>query len=98
MDMGLGDFGLVAWPDRADEVAFGDRAALSHAQGPELDEGDRVSVGGPNGDSATARRHEARKGHSSACRRDHGGPEGRADVDSAVLASCVRVVAEVEGS
>jgi hypothetical protein len=96
MDVRLGDFGLAAGPNRADEVALGDRTALSNAQGPELDEGDRVTLGGSNGDGATARRHGARKGDPSARRGDHRRAEGCADVDSAVLASGVRVVAEIE--
>jgi hypothetical protein len=98
MDMGLGYLGLVARSDRADDVAFGDLAALSHTQGPELDEGDRVAVDGPNGDRATSRRHGAGKGDSSARRCAHPRAAGRADVDSAVPASGIRVVAEIEWS
>jgi hypothetical protein len=98
MDVRLGDFGLAARADGADAIPFGDVAALSHAERPQMHERDGVTVCGPNGDRAASGRHSARKGDFSARRSDDGRAKRGADVDSAVLPSGVGVVAEVEWS
>jgi hypothetical protein len=96
--MGLGELGLAARSDDADDVSLGDLLIPSDVNGTELQERDRVAVRSPDRDRAAARRHGAGKGDFSAGRGDYRSAERRSDVDSAMLAPGVRICAEVERS
>jgi hypothetical protein len=90
--------GLAARADRADRQALRDRCAAQNRHGSEMKESDRVAVLGLDRDGPTADGDGSCEGDDSGRRREHRRPRGRSDVDSAVLARCIRVVAEQKGS
>jgi hypothetical protein len=88
---------LAARPDRADILGFGDGSPASHGKRAQVNEGDGIAVGCLNRHTRAAPRHSAREGDGPCSRCDDRRPGGRADVDPAVLARRVGVVAEDEG-
>jgi len=97
IDVGHRQLGLAAWADRADRRALRDRGAAPNRHGAEMQDGDRVAVLGLDRDGPAADGDGPCEGDDSGCRREHRCPRGRSDVDSAMLAGRVRIVAEQEG-
>jgi hypothetical protein len=96
MDIRLRQLGLAAWPNGADDVAFGDRGAARRSDRPQVDECDGVAGRRLNGHDAAADRDRPREADRSARRRSHVRARRGADVDPSVLSGGVRVVAERE--
>ena len=82
--------------DRADGVALGDGRARAHGNVTEVDERDRVAVGGANRQRAPGAGNGAREGDDSLGRSAYGRPGGPADVDPAMRAAGVRIVGRRE--
>ncbi len=80
----------------AHHVALGDGVAAPHRVGAEMNERDRVAVGGLNRDRLSLRRDGPGEGDRSRDRCDDFCAVGGSDVDTAVLSGRVRV-ARVEG-
>jgi hypothetical protein len=93
---GEGD-GVGALADGADDGALGDDAAAQDADRAELEKRDRIAVRALDRDRAAATRDHADEGHVAPDRRAHRAPHRTADVDAAVLAARIDVVAEDEG-
>jgi hypothetical protein len=71
---------------------------LLHAERAEMNEGHRVAIAGLDRHDLAVRPDRAREGHD-ACRRCYDArPCRRGDIDTAMLAARVRVVAESKGS
>jgi hypothetical protein len=98
MDVGHRQLGLAAWADRADRHALRDRGAAPNRYGAEMQDGDRVTVLRLDRDGPAADGDGPCEGDDSGCRREHRRTRGRSNVDSAVLAGRVRIVAEQERS
>jgi hypothetical protein len=97
IDVGHRQLGLAAWADRANRHALCDRGAAPNRHGAEMQDGDRVAVLGLDRHGPAADGDGSCEGDDSGCRREHRRPRGRSDVDSAMLAGRVRIVAEQEG-
>jgi hypothetical protein len=96
VQMRLGRVGLGARPDHPDRVALGDHPALVDEQRAELGVRDRVPVPRPDRhDQAVAWRRPRERHRSRGCRA-HRLAHGASEVDAAMLAAGVRVVAERE--
>lgn len=91
IDVRLGPLDVAARPDRPDDVALGDRRAGRDADRPQVDEGDRVAVRGPDRETQPlVRQPPDERGHAR--RRRANVRTGRsADVDAAVLSARVRI-------
>lgn len=94
--VGFGPVWFTARPDRRDRVPFGDRVSLPDIERAEVLHHDRVAVGSAYRQRLAALRHRARKRHGAGSRRKHAGTEIAANVDSSMLAACIRVVPENE--
>jgi hypothetical protein len=92
VDVRLSPLGVPARADRAHDLAFRDRGARSHADRSEMDERDRVAVGRANRQAQPFVRQLSDEGGDAGCGGLDVGTRGRRDVDSAVLAACIRVV------
>jgi hypothetical protein len=88
--------GRAARADRGNPGAFDDRVALTHNRRPEVRQRHRVAVASLDRQRPAADRHGACEGDDPRRRRQHRSSRGRADVDTAVLAGHVGVVAETE--
>ena len=86
MDVGRARDGVLARPDLADDVALRDRAAARDGGRAELEQRDRVAVGGQDRERAAAVGHRADEGDGAGGRRAHRRADRLADVDAAVLA------------
>jgi hypothetical protein len=86
--------GVGALGDSADDRPFGDLGPAEHIGRGELQERDRVAVGGLDRDRMAAAGHLPGEGHPSARRRDHGGAERGTHVDAAMLPTGVGVEGE----
>ncbi len=82
--------------DSPDDGSFGDLVAAHDVGRAQLQQRDRVTVRRLDRDRTPAARNRAGERNGAGSRRAHGGPDLGADVDAAVLATCVRVVAERE--
>jgi hypothetical protein len=80
--------------DRADRSAFFDGGVLLRGDRAEVDHRDRVPVVGLDGHAQPVARCRSGEGHLPTSRCRHRLPCGAADVDSAVLATRVRIGAE----
>jgi hypothetical protein len=88
--------GIAARADRADRVALGDRCTLGDDDRTEVREGDRIAVGGEDGDALAGGRHGSRERDRAALRRDNGCARIAGEVDAAVLPRGVRM-GRIEG-
>jgi hypothetical protein len=86
----------AARPDRGDRIALGDQAAPPDPERPEMQQRDRVAVGRLDRQRLAAGRHRPGERDGSAGRRDHRRALRSTDVDPAMLAARVRVVAKAE--
>jgi hypothetical protein len=86
----------AARPDRGDRIALGDQRAPSDTQRPEMQQRHRVAVGRLDRQRLAPGRHRAGERDGSSGRRDHRRALRSTDVDPAMLAAFVRVVAEAE--
>lgn len=98
IDVGLRQFGDSTRPDGSDEGSLGHGVAAPHRDRAEMHERDRVAVRRLDRDRPAAHRHGAREGDDPGRRGEHGCARRSADVDSAVLARRVRIVAEQKRS
>jgi hypothetical protein len=89
---------LAARADGADGLTLADRRAAGDADRPEMDERHRIPVGGSDGDHAPADGHRPGEGDRAGGRRAHSRFRRSADIDAAVLAAGVGIVAEHEWS
>ena len=96
MDVGLGRCGIDARPASAHDCTLRHHVALGDHGLGELEQRDRVAVGGLDRHTAPALRERAHEGDAPARRGANLGPGGDADVDTAVLAARVRVRADGE--
>ena len=96
MDMGRTRDGVLAVADLADDRALRDHAAGRDDGRAELEQRDRVAVGGQDRDRAAAARHRTGEGDGSCGRGAHRRADSRTDVDAAVLAGGVAVLGEGE--
>jgi hypothetical protein len=83
-------------PDSPDRVALGDHPALVDEQRAQLPQRHGVPVGRPDRHDPAAARHEPCEGDRAPGRGANLGAELGADVHAAMLAACVRIVAERE--
>jgi hypothetical protein len=97
VDVGLGAFGLPAWPDRADDFALCDSSPRSDRDRSQVNQGDRVAVLRADRQAAPLTGNLARERDDPGHRSAHVCARRRADVDSAVLPASVRVVTGDEG-
>jgi len=98
MDVRIGHLRLVGRADRPDDVAFRDRGALAHRRRAEVDERDGQAVAGLDRHREAVLRDGARERDAAGRRCADTLAKTAADVDSAVLAARVRVVAERESA
>jgi hypothetical protein len=91
VEVGLRPLSLAARADRAHDLAFLNRGPGAHSDRAEVDERDRVAIGGANR-QAQALTGQLPDERGDACRRspDLRTRRGR-DVDSPVLAACVGI-------
>ena len=92
VDVRLGVLDLAARADGADALALLERGADPDADGPEMDERDRVPVLGANGDAETRTWQRAGERDHAARGCAHVGARERRDVDTAVLSAQVWIV------
>jgi len=96
MDVGLDGDRIGAVAAATDEGALlHGRSACDQRLG-ELEQRDRVAVGGLDRERPSALRERAHEGDGSGRGREHVGSDGRAEVDAAVLPACVRIGTERE--
>jgi hypothetical protein len=93
----LGVLDLAARADGADALALLERGADPDADGPEMDERDRVPVLGADGDAEPRMWQRAGEGDHAARGCPHVGARERPDVHTAVLTALVRIVIGEEG-
>ncbi len=96
MHVGLVVLGHSASTGSRDDVAFPDPDTLGHGGDAEMHEGDGIAVLRQDRHRAAVRGHDADERDDPCRRRDHRGPFRGADVDTAMLAAGVRIVAEQE--
>ena len=75
-----------------------DAVAPAHRERREVEVGGVEAVGGPHGDRQAGRSGRAREAHLTTRGRHHPGAERAGDVDAAVLAAGVRIVAVAVGA
>jgi hypothetical protein len=92
VDIGLCPLRLAAGADRAHDLAFLDRSPGAYSDRSEVDERDRVAVGGANRQAQPLTGQLPDERGDARCRSPDVGTGRRADVDSPVLAARVRVV------
>lgn len=97
MDVGHGQLHRAARTDGSDCVALRKAGAATHGDRAEMQERDRVIVLRLDRDRPAAHRHGPGEGDHPGCRGEHGRSCWGADVDPAVLARRIRIVAEQEG-
>jgi hypothetical protein len=97
IDVRHGQLHHAARTHGSDGVALRQARAATHGDRAEMQERDRVTVLRLDRDRTAAYRHGPREGDPPGRRGEHGRSRGRADVDPAVLARRVRIVAEQEG-
>jgi hypothetical protein len=88
--------GVTAPSNRADRRPLGHDVALRDADRAEVDEGDRIAVGGLDRDAPTVGRQRAGERHRAAGGRAHGRALRSGDVEAAMLTGGVGVAAEDE--
>jgi len=93
----LGPLHVARAAERAHGIALLDRRVSPDGERTEVDESDGVPVGGADRDRQPATRHRSHEGDGPLTRREHGLSGLAPDIDSAVLANGVRIVAEPEG-
>jgi hypothetical protein len=98
VDVGVGDERVVARADPGDDRSLLDDLPTRDEDLAELQERDRVAVGRQDRDRPAPAGHHPCEGDSSRGGRPHVGAELTADVDAAVLAAGVGVVAQDEGA
>ena len=96
MDIRHGVLRVTARPDSTDGVALAHICASPNGDRPEVRERHGVAVRGLDRDALAADRDCARERDCPGLGCAHGDPRHRADVDPAVLARRVRVVAELK--
>jgi hypothetical protein len=96
MDVGLGMLQLPARADGRHGCAFGDSGALLDPKRPEMEERHRVSVERLDRQRPSAPGHRPGERDRTCGRRAHRSAGHCRDVDAAVLATCVGIVAEIE--
>jgi hypothetical protein len=84
--------GLAARADGADALALLERGADPNADGPEMDERDRIPVLGADGDAEPRLWQRAGERDHAARGCVHVGAQERPDVHTAVLTALVRIV------
>jgi hypothetical protein len=92
VDVGLRPFHVAARADRAHHLALLDRRARSHADRPEMDQRDGISVGRPDRETEPLMRELPDEGDDARGRGANVRTGRRGDVDSTVLAAGVGVV------
>jgi hypothetical protein len=97
MDVGHRELHHAARTDGPNDVALRQARAATHGDRAEMQERDRVTILGLDGDRPAAHRHGPGEGDHPGRRREHGRSRRGADVDPAVLARRIRIVAEQEG-
>ena len=98
IDVRLGAFGIAARPDRSDDVAFRDVRPDGNADRSEMDERDRVTVRRADRQAQPLMRELPSERDDARCGRPDIRTSRRADVDSAVLPTCVRIAVGDERS
>jgi hypothetical protein len=98
MDIRLGVLRVARRARRADAGTFGELLAALDADGAEVDESDRVAVGGLDRHRVAAARHGPSERDQPRRRRPDEPAPGRGDVDATMLRRGVRVLSEDEGS
>jgi hypothetical protein len=83
---------LSARADCADHLALRDLGVDSDADGPEMDERDRVALLGSDRDAEPRMRQRPGERDHAARRCSHYGARGRPDVHTTVLSTQVRIV------
>jgi hypothetical protein len=91
VDVRLCPLGIAARADSAHDLAFLDRGTGANPDRSEVDERDRVAVGGANRQAQTFARQLPDEGRDARCRSPDLGTRRRSDVDSPVLATRVRI-------
>jgi hypothetical protein len=97
MDVRLRSFGLAARADRPHDLSFADSRSNGQANRSQVDEGDGIAVRGADRQAEPLAREAAGVGDDPRGRSAYLGSRRRADVDAAVLAARIRVVAGEEG-
>jgi hypothetical protein len=95
--VGHGQLHHAALTDGPDGVALRQARAATHSDRAEMHERDRVTILRLDRDRPAAHRHDPGEGNHAGRRGEHGCSRRGADVDPAVLARRIRVVAEQEG-
>jgi hypothetical protein len=98
MDVRLVVLGVAARADRPEGCALRDGRLRSDLERAEVEERDRVAVGGLHRHGSTSARDRAGEGDDSGGRCAHGGTCRPGDIGAAVLSGGVGVVSEDEGS
>jgi hypothetical protein len=83
---------------RGEHVPLSDGRARAHGEGAEVQERDRVTVLGPQGDRPSASGNRSCEGDYARDRREHLLTRSRGDVDAPMLPGLVGVAVDVEGS
>ena len=97
VDEGHGQLDHAARADGPDQAALRDGHPAAHGDRAEMQERDRVTVIRLERDRSAAHRDGAGEGDDPGRRGEHGRTGWSADVDAAVLARRIRIVAEQEG-
>ena len=98
VDVRLFPLGVAARADRADDFALLELRPSGNADRAEVDERDRVAVGGADRQAQPLAGQLPDEGGDARCRSPHVGPRRRGDVDSPVLAARVRILVGDERS
>jgi hypothetical protein len=93
MDVWLRSLGLAARADRSHDLPFADRRSNGQGDRSQVDEGDRIPVLGADRQAEPLARKPAGVGDDPRGRSAYLGSRRSADVDAAVLAARIRVVA-----
>jgi hypothetical protein len=96
MDVRLGPLWVAARADRADDLALVDGRADADPYRSQVHERDGITVGGADRQALALARDRAREEDDPGRRRAHVGPRRRGDVDPAMLAAPVRILAPDE--
>jgi hypothetical protein len=96
MNVRRGRDGVGAFANRPDNRSFRDVVAARDARRAQLEQRDRKAVGGPDRDCAAAARNSTDERDRTGGGCPDGAPELGADIDAAMLAAGVGVIAEDE--